>query len=97
MLKFFLVAHLTYENQWVSLRNKIQTFVFFGTPYSTYFSPTNPVKKHFRIRLVRLQLTLSRLCILVSESDYTGSATTCVEQTKKVLSFSETELALLRS
>ena len=33
MLKFFLVAHLTYENQWVSLRNKIRTFVFFGTPY----------------------------------------------------------------
>ena len=32
MLKFFLVAHLTYENQWVSLRNKIQTFGFFGTP-----------------------------------------------------------------
>ena len=29
MLKFFLVAHLTYENQWVSLRNKIQTFGFF--------------------------------------------------------------------
>ena len=72
-------------------------FWFFGTPYSTYFSPTNPVKKHLRTRLVRLQLTLSRLCILVSESDYTGSATTSVEQTKKVLSFSETELALLRS
>ena len=34
MLKFFLVAHLTYENQWVSLRNKIQNFGFFGTPYS---------------------------------------------------------------
>ena len=33
MLKFFLVAHLTYENQWVSLRNKIRTFGFFGTPY----------------------------------------------------------------
>ena len=36
MLKFFLVAHLTYENQWVSLRNKIRTFGFFGTPYSIY-------------------------------------------------------------
>ena len=32
MLKFFLVAHLTYENQWVSLRNKIRTFVFLGHP-----------------------------------------------------------------
>ena len=32
MLKFFLVAHLTYENQWVSLRNKIRTFGFLGHP-----------------------------------------------------------------
>ena len=36
MLKFFLVAHLTYENQWVSLRNKIRTFGLFGTPYSAW-------------------------------------------------------------
>ena len=33
MLKFFLVAHLTYENQWVKLRNKKNIFGFFGTPY----------------------------------------------------------------
>ena len=33
MLKFFLVAHLTYANQWGWLRNKIRTFGFFGTPY----------------------------------------------------------------
>ena len=32
MLKFFLVAHLTYENQWVKLRNKKNIFGFFGTP-----------------------------------------------------------------
>ena len=35
MLKFFLVAHLTYENQWVKLRNKKNIFGFFGTPYCT--------------------------------------------------------------
>ena len=34
MLKFFLVAHLTYENQWVKLHNKKNIFGFFGTPYS---------------------------------------------------------------
>ena len=33
MLKFFLVAHLTYENQWVKLHNKKNIFGFFGTPY----------------------------------------------------------------
>ena len=33
MLKFVVVAHLTYENQWVSLRNKVRNFGFFGTPY----------------------------------------------------------------
>ena len=32
MLNFFLVAHLTYENQWGELRTKIQTFVFLGHP-----------------------------------------------------------------
>ena len=35
MLKFFLVAHLTYENQWVKLHNKKNIFGFFGTPYWT--------------------------------------------------------------
>ena len=29
MLKFVLVAHLTYENQWNKLPTKIQTFGFF--------------------------------------------------------------------
>ena len=28
MLKFFLVAHLTYENHWGKWHSKIQTFVF---------------------------------------------------------------------
>ena len=36
MLKFFLVAHLTYENQWVKLHNKKNIFGFFGTPYCIY-------------------------------------------------------------
>ena len=44
MLKFFLVAHLTYENQWVKLRNKKNIFVFFGTPYC---SPTGAVGQTF--------------------------------------------------
>ena len=35
MLKIVLVAHLTYENQWGKWHTKIQTFVFFGTPYCT--------------------------------------------------------------
>ena len=33
MLKFFLVAHLTYENHWGKWHSKIRTFGFFGTPY----------------------------------------------------------------
>ena len=45
MLKFFLVAHLTYENQWVSLRNKIRTFGFFGTPYCAPFTDFEALRK----------------------------------------------------
>ena len=41
MLKFFLVAHLTYENQWVSLRNKIRTFGFLGHPIDNDNIDTN--------------------------------------------------------
>ena len=36
MLKFFLVAHLTYENHWGKLHSKIRTFGFFGTPYCLF-------------------------------------------------------------
>jgi len=32
MLKFFLVAHLTYENHWGKGHSKIRTFGFFGSP-----------------------------------------------------------------
>ena len=35
MLKFFLVAHLTYENQWGKWQTTIQTFVFLGHPNMT--------------------------------------------------------------
>ena len=37
MLKFFLVAHLTYENHWGKWHSKIWTFGFFGTPYCEVF------------------------------------------------------------
>ena len=37
MLKFFLVAHLTYENHWGKWHSKIRTFGFFGTPYLAMF------------------------------------------------------------
>ena len=33
MLKFFLVAHPTYENHWGKWHSKIPTLGFFGTPY----------------------------------------------------------------
>ena len=57
MLKFFLVAHLTYENQWVSLRNKIRTFGFFGTPYCrTYKLKVKKQSFHWIVGVVVLIL-----------------------------------------
>ena len=54
MLKFFLVAHLTYENQWVKLHNKKNIFGFFGTPYST-----DPYPMKMRKPFARYTLSLS--------------------------------------
>ena len=50
MLKFFLVAHLTYENHWGKGRSKKNTFSFFGTPYSGFlyiFTDQNDVLAQF--------------------------------------------------
>ena len=53
MLKFFLVAHLTYENHWGKWHSKIRTFGFFGTPYWTInFRKIEFVWMFYNLRLI---------------------------------------------
>ena len=69
MLKFFLVAHLTYENQWVLLRNKIRTFGFFGTPYCAGYLENQVQMSDLSVLSVLSDLSvLSVLCVLVDLS-----------------------------
>ena len=66
MLKFFLVDHLTYENQWVSLRNKIRTFGFFGTPYCP---PPTSFQKHITLDAITINFPLLLNTLVIGPSD----------------------------